>query len=312
MSVPSNNNFGSDTAEERLSRLQSIQSNIGHLHSWFSTLPTDIDTWIVDCYNVYLGLTESARAESLGAQAATLALREKRLALRKELLFAKQYIRSFFEEEDKRRKAFGIDSELPLKADELRAVASTVLQLQEAMASANTQPRLPDALATRLRTAYDGLISTHEEYLLENAEKRQALASEQNRFSDDTRMLRKLLALWHAAMGDEDERIAFIGMVNPQVGNNSAQPGAPSIVLDPHDLALVITPDANRPAPTRYQTQFREVGSDEDWKEFANGSDNRVPTAVALLNAGTDYEFRTRARNANGYGEWSAVIVRMG
>lgn len=308
MSIPLDNSFVSDTIAIRLARLQSIQSNHTNVETWCGTVPNDISQWMAVCYTEYSSIVGSAEVENLGAQAATALLREKRTALRKELLTAKQYIQSFFASDDVHRKAYGLENEMPSKADELRTVAGTVLQVHADHVTANITHRMPDALATRLQTAHTDLTDAQDTHSKENAEKRQARAAEQDRFDSDTRMLRKLLALWHAAIGDTDERIAFIGMVNVQTGGNSGQPGAPVLTFNNDAKTLTITPDANRPEATSYNVQYRTTVPNADWNDFTTGATTTVPLTDERITTGTAYQFRARARNANGYGEWSSTI----
>lgn len=311
MSSPRDNSFSRDSISDRLERLEAIQNHHAETSPLMPDLKPDVAAWMQHCYTEYRTMITDAKINDDGSRSLTGSVQEAKDALTEQLGYAKMHILAFYTNDDKRRRSYGIEGEMPWRSDALLNLADEIIRLSARDKAENISYCIGDTLLQRLQEAIDGLRAARKERKVGNADEKGAYGAAGQRFSEDTDMLNKLYATWVGALGKKDTRILLIGMVNVQQGGNSGYPGIPTLVIDPVDRAIVITPDANRPAPTSYQTQFREVGS-ADWEDFANGSDNRIPTAVALLNAGNDYEFRTRAHNANGYGEWSAVIVRGG
>jgi hypothetical protein len=59
--------------------------------------------------------------------------------------------------------------------------------------------------------------------------------------------------------------------------------------------------------PTGYAVQYRVHDSIDPWTDA--GSGNRTTFTATRLEAGTTYDFRVQATNANGRGPWSAVVI---
>lgn len=312
MSAFGDNSFSSDSVEKRLNRLQAIQEHHAMTIPLMSGLHEDIKTWMQDCFTAYRQARLSLGLGEGGDTSSSISRKEAVRAMNEQLQLAKEHIDANFAKDPARRSEYGLSGVIDRRAAELAALADRVSQVHTAHEEQNVSQRMSDGQITRFRAALSALNASLADRNAAKAKQDKVSTAEEQQFDDDTIMLERLLAAWHNDCGRADERIGYIGMANVQRGGRRGLPGAPTIVIDPHDLALVISPDANRPAPTSYQTEFREANSGLDWDNFASGSETHVPTAVALLNAGTDYEFRTRARNANGYGEWSAIVVRVG
>lgn len=312
MATPHDNSFTADTVAVRLARLQAIESNRVQSLALLPRLHPSVIAWMPSCYTQYRALLNNASVEDGNSQSGTSALQLATEQLHQELLYAKEYILSHYHNDKVRRDAFAIEGELSSDVRDMMNLADKIITVTALHQSQEVDYTLHPVQIARITAAVEAVNTALHNRSGIDAGADTSHSAEHQRFLSDIALLRMLLADWHSELGGEDERIGLIGMVNPRKGGNPGKPGAPSIVIDPHNLALVITPNANRPTPTSYQTEFREVGTEEPWEEFANSSENRVPTAVALLNAGTDYEFRTRARNSHGYGEWSGIVVRVG
>jgi large repetitive protein len=93
----------------------------------------------------------------------------------------------------------------------------------------------------------------------------------------------------------------------------TANPGAPGIPggLTPtagnKQVALTWTEPSNGGSPiTDYGVQYRPVGG--TWATYPDGTSTNLYATVTLLTNGTEYELRVRARNAVGWGAWSAAV----
>lgn len=306
------NGFSNDSESERFERLRAIQEHSASTIPFIEGIHADVSAWMQECHSVYESLVKTAQAHTTDSQTNGVERRIARKNLRQQLGIAKKQIAAGYAKDEVRRRSFDIESTLPYDMDKLMVYAEKIVGITAKHKSEGISYYISDFHIAHLQEAIADAKRTRKAESDISADESRAYAASDERFDDDSLMLQRLLGDWLSALGDDDPRISLIGMVNAQKGGNSGKPGAPSVVIDSHDLALVISPDPKRPAPTSYQTEFRKAGMDAEWEEFANGSDNRVPTAVELLHSGVEYEFRTRARNANGYGEWSAVILRVG
>lgn len=312
MASPNDNSFTADTVALRLARLQAIESNHTQSLALLPRLHPSVAAWMSTCYTEYRALVSNAGVGDGFNQSGTSAIQLATDTLRQELMYAKEYILSHYHDDHVRLDAYSIEGEMPRDIRAMIKVADKIKIVTAQHKTEGVNYTLHDIQIQRIDDAVEALNTALHDRSGVEAKADTAHSAEHQRYLSDIAMLRMLLADWHSEHGGDDERIVLIGMANTQRGGNSGKPGAPSLVIDPEDRDLVIIPDANRPTATSYQTQFREVGEDAEWEEFALGNETRVPTAVPLIQGGTAYEFRTRARNSNGYGEWSAIILRNG
>lgn len=306
------NSFSIDSDIERLERLRAIQDNSANTIPLIEGIHADISAWMLNCHSAYNTLIKTAEAHTSDSESNTVHRGLVRKQLRQQLIIAKKQIKAGYANDEVRRRPFDSEGALPYETDALIQFAEHIVNLTAKHKAEGIDYHISDYHIAHLQEAIAANVEARKKGKEISADESRANVAAEQRFDSDTFMLQRLLGDWLSALKDNDPRISLIGMVNTKKGGNSGKPGIPTLAFDPLNRDLIITPDPNRPAPTSYYTEFREVGEDSEWEEFAHGSENRVPTAVALLNGGTQYEFRTQARNANGFGEWSAVILRVG
>lgn len=306
------NAFTSDTIDVRLARLQAIQDNHATTLPLLPNLKADIAAWMQQCYSSYSGKRTNAGVNENSKKSGTQDKDAALLQLREQLFLAREHVEANFNATPTRREDYGLKGNISQNANALQELADKVLEVHAIHKAENLSDVMCDAHIQDIRDAKVALHNALQVTTDRKSGKDGAHDDSQAMFDQDTVMLDRLLAAWHQALKYADARITLIGMANVRRGGNPGRPGVPTLLIDPHDRSLVITPNNKRPAPTSYQTQIRESGENNEWENFATGSDNRIATAERLVNGSTEYEFRTRAHNANGYGEWSQVIRRVG
>jgi hypothetical protein len=121
-------------------------------------------------------------------------------------------------------------------------------------------------------------------------------------YDDDSVMLRSLYHWVVAFWGKKDPRLIDLGFVTAKDHS-----GGGTVPAAPQNLAYepstgTFSWDASDGA-TSYQLAYKATGSSEEWQEAYIG-----PNLNVVFDPGPGgWDFRVRARNANGYGEWSVV-----
>ena len=166
---------------------------------------------------------------------------------------------------------------------------------------------IPVAMSDRLTNAADAVEGIYDTADHERFESEHATHILNTLFDSDSIKLRELYSWARATWGRYDLRFELIGMVpakQGQCGGGGGEvPAAPMMFeyswLEP---VLQFSWDAVEGA-TSYQIAFSEDGG-EVWEELYTGEE-----------VGYEYEppeglrqYRIRARNADGYGEWSDVV----
>lgn len=306
MPRPRNNSFANDTIALRRVRLSMIESQSSTTLALFSSLPDDIRLWMSTCHTEYNALLAKLNVQAGDTKASNERLRLARATLRRELGYAKAFIRSSYHADEVRLRAFDLERTLPRKDAAMLELAQQIVRVAETHKQEGVDYRLPDSQLQRFAEATEAFAQSRELRGDSKSNKGSSHAAEDVRYQEDTQRLRRLLALWQGNYGTDDVRVKMLGMVNSKSGGNSARPGVLQLSYDAELRLISCQPDEKRPAPTSYHLQYRKLGSKE-WKEYRKSASASF-SLMQPLEPGNSYELRARARNSNGCGKWSAII----
>lgn len=304
----SNNAFSKDDIGLRQARLALIEHNAAEIKTLLGLTTQELQTWISTCHTQYDALVLAAdarRNENEGKnEAGDIALTQ----LKEQLAVCKQYISSFYADDPERRMEYGVEGDLPNKANEILRIAKNVRDTAGVHAADNIEYVLPEDSKNRLAQCINAYVSATTVQSDTKEAKDKSRAAEQKRFGEDSKKLRKLLSLWLSRIAKDDERIALMGMVVPSSRGRRGVPGIPSLQLGITGESIIILPDAQRPEATSYQSEFRQADGGWDWEAYATNESTEILLSDPRLSSGIAYEFQVRARNARGYGEWSQIL----
>lgn len=312
MPTPNDNSFSKDTIALREERLRAIENHRADTIPIMVGIHADLSAWMQNCHTVYSSLLTDAKVNDDHSRSQTIQRRIDKEALNEELQLAKEHIVANYADDEVRRRSFGIEGTMPSRPDLMVRLAEEVERLTAKHKADGFTKHMSDAQIARLHAAMLAVKASLKEGSEGTSDEDTTYTAAQLRYKQDTPMLKRLLAAWHSAVGKHDPRITLIGMVNTEQGGNSAHPGVPGLELGIAGDSLEIVPNLTRPAATSYQTYFRPTDGSEDWAEYANNDNTHLLLNDARLLSGTEYEFHSRARNANGVSDWSiSVIVAM-
>lgn len=311
------NSFTKDSQKQRLERLRIIEEQYQQSIVLMPGIHEEVALWMRTCYSEYNAMVHNNSKSSSESSSLTVLRKQHHATLRSALLLAKEQIHSGYAHDEVRKRSFALKGKLPTNKDALMRLGKEVLRLSELHKEEGITHHISDALSQRLDSAIAQMQTALELSTESASAKKSSFGEEQSRFESDTRMLKRLLGDWHADVGYNDASILSIGMVNSKKGGNSGQPGSPELILEPEQSLLRLLPNSKRPAPTSYALEYRLLNStaapttnmsDENWQEFYTGNASQLPYPLLPLRSGARYQLRARARNANGYGNWSAVV----
>ncbi|MCK5844192.1 MAG: fibronectin type III domain-containing protein, partial [Victivallales bacterium] len=218
----------------------------------------------------------------------------------------KELLRSRYTDRPELREHYNLDKNTPRSRVGMMRLADGILEMHARLVAEGDPLVLPDAMMDNLSALIDAVKAASSVAYDEREDATMASKELQALYNTDSKKL-KLLYDWAVAMwGANDPRMIEIGFVQrfPQSGGGGGEvPDVPEDFmyswLDPF---LKFTWDALE-SVTSYQLAYSEDGG-ATWEELYSGDE-----------VGYEYEppvgarkYRVRARNANGYGDWSGII----
>lgn len=308
MSAFNTNSFSSDSVELRLTRLQAIEANHAMTIPLMPGLHEDIATWMQQCFTHYRQCRVDAGLGRSGKTSSGINHDAIKQDLRQELRLAKEHVKANFARDPIRRSEYGLSGSLPRRAEQMMELAERISTVHTKHEEESHPKRMSEGQITRIRTTLQTLRDALAQHTTAKAQRDGASTAEAFQFDDDTMMLERLLAAWHNDRGRADEQIGFVGMANIQPGGRRGRPGVPSLLYTATERSVQLQPDEERPQPTSYHLQYRPTQGNEEWKDYYKGNNNLLPLTAPALDANKEYEFRARARNANGFCAWSQPL----
>jgi len=299
------NDFTNDPYPRRAVRLQEIQANIDELQPVLGLDPAVL-FWAQNCHTNHMNKWIASTTEMGQKEGAFLELAQKDQALEFTYQDIKGVIVSRYANALRKLEEFKFEGRFPdgMKARIKRA--RDAYDNCELHRSLGYPEAIPEAMSIRLKDAADSVEAIYDVADHERFESEHATHDLNVLFDEDAIMLSQLHAWARAIWGRYDLRFELIGMVpakSQSGGGGGEVPAAPTgFTFEWLEPVLQFSWDAVEGA-TSYQIAFSEDGG-EVWEELYTGEE-----------VGYEYEppegmrqYRVRARNADGYGEWSDVV----
>ena len=176
-------------------------------------------------------------------------------------------------------------------------------EANESLTAAGKPFVVPESFVTNLTTQTDNAANAWEMAKTEKRESAQAYDSQEDIFNEDTQKLRVVYQHGVLAWGKSNPLLEDLGFY-PLVPKHGGQtPPAPQNLE--YDAVMGRFSWLESEGATSYQLAYHATGSSNDWEEAYTGSD----TSVTFNPGNGNWEFKVRARNENGYGDWSSEIT---
>ncbi len=299
------NDFTQDTLGRRGVRLMEIQNTIASLQPSLNVSP-ELFNWATNCYDNYTALRTTASAELGEKEGATTELDMKEKIMRETYTDIRGIVLARYKDYPQHLDDFNLDLEFPDKTEARMAKVLNVVKISERHMAAGVPCVLPPEMQDRLRNVVADVRDAYEQKDTEKFESKHATRALWDLFDADSARLAELLNWAKVMWGRYDLRFELIGMVPMKQGSGGGGGDLPAVPegfelkwLDPF-LKLSWNPVEGA---TSYQLAFSADGGDT-WEELYSGPE-----------LGFEYEppaglrqYRVRARNANGYGDWSVTL----
>jgi len=302
MALFDNNGFSQDSLALRLARLLMLKT---YINAWavFQSIPQALIDWALVAYDEWKALLGASTVEQGEAEEAYQDMHEADEITFSYYIRAKGLLKYQYGQDDKNLKFYGITGAFP-KARKSRIKAVQDLLDGHARLHAQGDPNvLPDTFIIKLQgylttsdNAYANLVGK------EKPEADQAIDNQNFRFGEDTKKLGNLLNWVLMTWNEYESFLSQLGFAPRIPKPGGGQPYKPiNFIHQWHEPDLTLTWDPCENT-TSYQLAYTE--DDEIWEELYAGTDTTYTYAPPV---GTR-TYKVRARNANGYSDWSDPV----
>jgi len=302
MIIFENNDFGNDTLSLRTSRLQAVETNIQPLQSTLSMPQVMVDMGLASRTNWQNALTKS-HVEMAGANIAYQSMHDADKLTFEYYLKCKSLVIDLHGNDSMKLRIYGVETAFPrTRKGKLKSVQDLIDG--NAALVAQSEPKvLPPAFINQLQTCLN--VSNNAFKTLILTEKQQAMTAvdEQNAlFDQQTEGLRVMYSWARMSWSKYEPQLLLLGFAPAVRRKGSGQPDAPENLtyINQEGNSLFSWSPCDR--ATSYQLAYSPDG--EEWEEAYNGQQ----TTVQFNPGAGNWIFRVRARNAHGFGDWSAEL----
>ncbi len=297
-----NNSFTIDTYGVRSTRLLMISNNIDDYEVELE-IEADMLSWAQDTYQNWQDELADRSVERGQKLEAYQTRDEASEALYDKYVRAKELLISRYGEDDQNLATYGVDVPVPTRKPDIINKAYELIRGNEVQTAAGDPKALPAGMINNLKTLADDAADKQEIAKKEKSEMKEATQTLHNLYDTDSDRLSSLLNWVLMYWAKNDPRLELFGFVPYTAHGGGQTPDAPQNLA--YDMGSgQFSWDAVETA-TSYQLAYRATGSDDDWEEAYKGAD----TSVTFDPGNGDWEFRVRARNEHGYGDWSILIA---
>ena len=296
-----NNGFANDSRGVRGTRLSFISGNIdtysaeleieAALLAWAQGASAPYDAAIIDQTDE-IGEKDEAYQTS---QEADSAMYDRYVQLR-------ELLKSRYGDDDDALHQYGISGPIPAGQKERFYKAQELIKENEERLAAGDPKALPAGMVLTLTTLTNDVEAKYKATGVERIEAKQATDTLNALFDADSIQLRVLYNWCVAYWGNKDPRLIALGFVQAK-SHGGGQPDAPlNFYYD--NITSEFIWDAVATA-TSYQCAMQDASvPGADWNEIYNGPEPRFPWPSVEGH----WNVKVRARNANGFGDWSNEI----
>jgi hypothetical protein len=258
-------------------------------------------TWAENAYDIFEAARIKQSAEIGEKNEAFQSSQEADSLLGERYQILKDILISRYSLEDDKLKIYGIDGRTARNHAERIHVSEDFIEGHIRLKAAADPNVLPDIMITNFTALVDEARQKYYEAGLEREEAQKATEELNNIYNNDSIKLRAIYNWIIAYWGKFDTRLITLGFVQASNISSGNLPIAP-INLNYNYLIHVLSWDSVTDA-TSYQAVRQQSGS-TDWEEFYSGAD----LTYQYIPSFGDYTIKIRARNSNGYGDWSMPL----
>jgi hypothetical protein len=301
------NDFTNDTLGRRGVRLMEIQNNIVALQPSLNVSPA-LFNWATTCYDIFTEARVTSSTELGEKEGATTELDIKETIMRETYTDIRGILLARYVDHPGHLDDFNFDNAFPDKTKPRMDKGLSVVKVSERHQAAGVPCVLPHEMLDRLRNVVADVRGAYEQRDIEKYESKHATRVLWEIYEADSARLAELLNWAKVMWGRYDVRFELIGMV-PMTPGGQGGGGGGAVPLAPVGFDLKWLDPTLKfswvpvEGATSYQLAF-SVDGGGSWEELYSGAE-----------AGFEYEppaglrqYRVRARNANGYGDWSVML----
>jgi len=297
-----NNSFTGDSYGVRATRLYFLSNSIDTYAAALS-ITGDQLTWAQGAVAAFDAAQDTQSAELGEKNEAFQTSQESDAELQDRYQILKELLQARYGIDDDKLKIYGISGQTPRTRTEMIDKAEALIEGNTRQLAASDPEALPQTMIDNLQILVDDAKDKYYLAGIERREAEEATVEIQTMYADDVDKLRSIYHWVVAFWGKRDPRLIDLGFVTAKDQSG----GGPTPAV-PQNLAYdsgtgAFSWDAVDGA-TSYQLSYRATGSSDEWQEAYSGSD----IGVVFDPGAASWDFRVRARNSNGYGDWSAVI----
>ena len=302
MPIFENNGFSKDVLTVRTARLQALKTYIND-HVVVLSIPAQLSEWGILAYDEWGALLSLSSVEQGEAAESYQDMHEADENTFSYCMKCRELLRDSYGADDKVLRIYGISGAFPTQRKAKIKAAQDLIDGHNRLKLEGDPKVLPDAFINKLQGYLNISNDSYANLILkEQPEADQAIDNQNAKFETDSRNLRNLYN-WALMTWDKYEpflvQLGFAPKINKPGGG---QPGIPAnFNIQWHDPELVLSwnPDENA---TSYQLVYSE--DDEIWEELYTGTE----TSHTYPPPEGRRTYKVRARNANGYSDWSNIL----
>ena len=299
MEIILTNAFTKDTLALRGVRLQEVERSIDDLQPTLN-LEADMLAWAQACHTNFMDIWSTAGVEQGEKEGAFLTLTAKDKEMEETYADIRIIALARYANDPDNLKDFEFDKLFPDGTKARLDVVREVVKASQRHRDAGIAHALPVVFTDKLTAAIDTVEAAYDDADIERFESEHASRTLWTLMRSDAIKLRELLGWARSVWGRYDLRFELIGMV-PAKKHGGGYPDAPeNLTFDSATNTFTWNETENT---TSYQLAYSIDGN--DWDEAYAG-----PETSCVFDPGDDKKFfRVRARNVNGFGDWSNVLV---
>ena len=300
------NAFNHDFLALRTARLLALKTFI---IAWRDILfiPDNIVNWALAAYDAWVAALGKSQVEMGEAEVAYQAMHDADKPTFEYYAKCKALLLDTYGLDNQKLEIYGATGQFPKDRKRRMKAVADLLDGHARLVATGDPDVLPDAFINTLQGYYDASNDAFANFVLkEKPEAMTAVDEQDSLFNADTEMLRVLYSWALMTWNRYEPNLVQLGFA-PRTGQ---QPGGGDVPAAPEDFDYMWLEPALQfgwhavEGATSYQIAFSEDGG-AVWEELYTGADTNYEYEPPVGMR----QYRIRARNADGYGDWSAEIV---
>ena len=296
------NNFTKDSRGVRATRLYFLSHSIDTYAATLS-ITGDMLTWAQGAVAAFDAAQDKQSAELGEKNEAFQTSQEADAELQERYQILKELLQARYGEADDKLQIYGITGPTPRARDDVIDKAEYLIEGNDRQTAAGDPLALPQTMIDNLQALVTDAKDKYYDAGIERREAEEATDEINDLYDADSVKLRSIYHWIVAFWGKKDPRLIDLGFVTAKEHGGGQAPDAPQNLE--YDSVAGRFSWIESEGATSYQLAYRETGSDDEWQVAYSGSD----TSVVFNPSGGNWQFRVRARNEHGYGEWSNTIT---